>query len=103
GGGELQLCDPARVRSRFYLRFAMNDEPGTMARVTECLGRHRIGIESVMQKETAHQGGGYVPVVMTTQAAEAGALGAALEEIAALEGTVEGVPTVFRIEDFSQE
>ena len=103
GGGELQLCDPARVRSRFYLRFAMNDEPGTMARVTECLGRHRIGIESVMQKEAAHQGSGYVPVVMTTQAAAAGSLRAALEEIGGMAGPVEGTPTVFRIEDFSQE
>jgi hypothetical protein len=81
----------------------MNDEPGTMARVTECLGRHRIGIESVMQKEAAHQGSGYVPVVMTTQAAAAGSLRAALEKIGGMAGPVEGTPTVFRIEDFSQE
>ena len=74
-----------------------------MARVTECLGRHRIGIESVMQKEARKGGGSYVPVVMTTHEASAGELGAALGEIAALEGTVEGAPAVFRIEDFSQE
>ncbi|MBR6021991.1 MAG: homoserine dehydrogenase [Kiritimatiellae bacterium] len=102
GAAELAFCDPSEVRSRFYLRFAMNDEPGTMGRVTECLGRHRIGIESVMQKETRRDGG-YVPVVMTTHEAPAGALGAALDEIAALAGTVEGAPAVFRIEDFSQE
>jgi homoserine dehydrogenase len=103
GGAEVKFCDPEKVRSRFYLRFAMNDEPGTMARVTECLGRHRIGIESVMQKEARKGGGSYVPVVMTTHEASAGALGAALADIEGLAGTVEGAPAVFRIEDFSQE
>jgi len=99
---KLSFRDPARIRSRFYLRFAMKDEPGTMARVTECLGRHRIGIESIIQKGARHSSE-CVPVVMTTQEAEAGALDAALAEAAAMPGTVSGEAVRFRIEDFGQE
>lgn len=102
GGKALAFRDPAKIRSRFYLRFAMKDEPGTMARVTECLGRHRIGIESVIQKGARHSSE-YVPVVMTTQEAEAGALDAALAEAAAAAGTISGEAVRFRIEDFAQE
>ena len=38
--------------SRYYLRLAVDDQPGVLAQVAGILGRHGIGISSVVQPET---------------------------------------------------
>ena len=91
--------DPGDVASRHYLRFSMKDEPGTLARVATVLGAHRIGIDSVMQKE-APKNAEYVPVILVTGRAKEREMAAALSEISALAGATDRPPVAYRIEDF---
>jgi homoserine dehydrogenase len=52
------------IQSRYYVRLSVKDEPGVLGKVTSILGRHKISIASVNQKEGME--GGCVPVVMAT-------------------------------------
>jgi homoserine dehydrogenase len=52
------------LESRYYLRFSVEDEPGVLAAIATALGRHRISIASVMQKEVNHPD--FVPVIFLT-------------------------------------
>ncbi len=86
------------VVTRYYLRAALPDRPGMLARVAQILGRHQISIASVVQKEG--RTGEHVPVIILTHEAAEKNMVRALQEIDALE--VVGAPTVrIRIEDVS--
>jgi homoserine dehydrogenase len=91
--------DPGDIVARHYLRFSMQDQPGTLARVAAVLGDHRIGIASVMQKEAAGHPD-YVPVIIVTGPASGQAMAGALRQIAAAGGLTDRPPVVYRIEDF---
>ncbi|MDW8262106.1 MAG: homoserine dehydrogenase [Phycisphaerales bacterium] len=67
------------LRSRYYLRLLARDVPGTIAQITEVLGRHGISISAIMQRED--NGGKFVPVVITTHIALEANVSAALREI----------------------
>jgi homoserine dehydrogenase len=67
------------IRSRYYLRFVVADQPGVLAAVTGALGRNRISVASVLQYESDSPQG--VPLVVTTHIAHEGDLAAALDEI----------------------
>jgi homoserine dehydrogenase len=71
---------PAEERElRCYMRLTMNDHPGALARVADCLGRRDISIASVLQKQS--DPGGFVPVVIVTQRAKEKQFIEALKEI----------------------
>ena len=91
--------DPGEIVARHYLRFSMKDQPGTLARVATVLGQHRIGIDSVMQKE-ATKNAAYVPVILVTGPAQEREMSAALAEIAAMDGATDRPTVLYRIEDF---
>ena len=91
--------DPGEIVARHYLRFSMKDQPGTLARVATVLGQHRIGIDSVMQKE-ATKNAAYVPVIIVTGPAQEREMSAALAEIAAMDGATDRPTVLYRIEDF---
>jgi len=55
------------------------DQPGVLAQIAGCLGRHRISILSVVQKEA--RGGKGVPIVMMADEAEEADFRRAVEEI----------------------
>jgi homoserine dehydrogenase len=67
------------IRSRYYLRFVVADQPGVLAAVTGILGRNRISVASVLQYESDSPQG--VPLVITTHMAREGDLAAAMDEI----------------------
>lgn len=57
------------LESAYYLYIPVSDEPGTMATLADVLGKHRISMESVIQKSDAIQFSGnlrWVPVVLLT-------------------------------------
>jgi homoserine dehydrogenase len=56
------------VETRYYMRFMVTDRPGVLARIAGVLGRHRISIASVHQKE--RRAARIVPVVMMTHEAK---------------------------------
>ena len=85
------------ISTRCYLRLALPDKPGMLARVAQVLGDHGISIASVMQKESS--AGKHVPVIIVTHQAPEQQFQRALAAIDRMD--IIGAPTVrLRIEDF---
>jgi homoserine dehydrogenase len=59
------------VRSRYYFRLEVDDQPGVLAQIARVLGDHRISISSVVQKEADEQAQSAEIVIMTHPALEA--------------------------------
>jgi homoserine dehydrogenase len=82
GETELTLQPSAAVRSRFYLRLAVKDQPGVLAEIARELAQHQISISSVIQHEALEEHeGGIVPLVIMTHTALTGAFRDAVAEI----------------------
>lgn len=75
--GRIRKMD--EVRTRFYIRFSAIDKPGVLARISGILGKHKISIASVTQKERKHAK--VVPVVMVTHEALELNMAKAIKEI----------------------
>ena len=71
----------------------MQDQPGTVARITGILSDNSISITSLLQQEGQKDS---IPLVMTTHQAKAGDMAKALEEISRL-GEVEDSPVSLKI------
>jgi homoserine dehydrogenase len=71
-----------QVRSRYYLRFDVADEPGVLAGIAGALGRHDISVASVLQHEPTRPDS--VPLVITTHEAPEGNMASAMGEIQGL-------------------
>jgi homoserine dehydrogenase len=65
------------IRSRYYLRFAVHDQPGVLGQLATILGMHKVSIQQVVQDT----GGDPVWVVVLTHEAREGDVRAALAEI----------------------
>jgi len=87
------ICEPATVipideiTSRYYLHVTCEDSPGVLGQITNVLGRHGIGIASVLQREPLNPHSQAVPLIITTYEASEGNLRAALAEIDDLDAT----------------
>lgn len=83
-----------QVRSRYYLRLTVKDQPGVMGQVSQILGEHGISLSAILQPETTdgQSGTPTVPVVITTHRAQDGPMQASLKEINALSAVV--APTI---------
>ena len=92
----LQKID--EVVCRYYLRFQVLDQPGTLAAIAGILGQHDISIESVLQKGRAHAPGTPVSVVMMTHEAREQSVQRALQAIASLPA-VHGETIRIRVEE----
>jgi homoserine dehydrogenase len=93
--GQVRNIDDSSLRC--YQRLTLLDRPGVLARVADILGRHRISIASLLQKEA--RAGEHVPVVIVSHNAPERSYREAQREIDALDSV--GAPTVrIRIEDF---
>jgi len=68
------------VRCAYYLRFAVKDEPGVLARIASRLAQGRISIAAVQQREQNDEGKP-VPLVIVTHRARESDLRAAIAEI----------------------
>ena len=93
--GDATLIEPAKRRSRYYLRIQTDDRPGILAGIAGEFGRHQISISSVIQKEVHAE---HVPLIfMTHEAEEEGMLRAvrAIEQFDFVHGDV----VTIRVED----
>lgn len=92
-------CQPIEESiSRYYLRLAVNDQPGVLAAIAGALGEAGIGILSVIQPEG--QEGDSVPLVLMIHDASFGAMRKAVERIAGLD-CVRDNPVLLHVESFS--
>ena len=80
-GPHIGLRNPDMARSRFYLRFHVQDRPGVLAEIACILGRNQISIASVIQHQTEEETEGVVPLVIMTHTAAEGPMRKAMAEI----------------------
>src|SRR5205823_5161459 len=79
------LLPIADVRSKYYLRFGVEDTPGVLGKLMTILGAHRVSIAQVVQDATPPaKAMSPVTVVVLTHEAREGDLRGALAEIDAL-------------------
>ena len=81
--------------SKYYLRFQVKDRPGVLGHIAKTLGKHKISILSVHQKESHDKHS--VPVVILTYEASESNLKKALKEIDSTSDAREKT-TVIRVE-----
>ena len=87
---EIGITPMEELSCPWYFRITARDEPGVLAAIAGILSKHKISIESVMQK--GRQEGGPVSIVLTTHTAGESDIHAALGEINALD--MVSAPTV---------
>ncbi len=93
-------CKPLeQIVSRYYLRLAVDDQPGVLAQVAGILGRHGIGISSVVQPET-HDAADRAQLVFMLDGASDRAMQNALGDILRLE-CVMPPAALLRVESFA--
>ncbi|MBI2166864.1 MAG: homoserine dehydrogenase [Candidatus Omnitrophica bacterium] len=95
GGGALKIKNISSILSRYYLRFHVIDRPGVLSKISSVLGRHRISISDMIQKE--RRVGSVVPLILLTHDAPERELRLAIREIDRL-SVVRGKSQVIRIE-----
>ena len=95
-GARVALRPHAEIRSGYYLRFTVKDEPGVLARIASTLAARRISIAAVQQREPGGAGTA-VPLVIVSHRAREADVQDAIAEIDRYETTV--APTrLIRIE-----
>ncbi len=82
--------------SEYYLRLQVTDQPGTLARIADILGKREIGILSVIQPEPEDPYA-TAQLVLTIHDATYGNMRAAVDEICGLDCTKED-PVLLRVE-----
>ena len=89
-------CKPIdQIVSQYYLRIPVIDQPGVLARVASIMGKHNIGIASVLQPESEE--GTEVSLSLMTHSASNAQIRLAMEEIGILD-CVSRQPHMIRVE-----
>jgi homoserine dehydrogenase len=86
----------AEIKTRYYMRMSVADQPGVLAQISRILGEHAISISSVIQKET-DASIRVAEIVIMTHPAEEQAVQKALEETKNL-GVVKEISNFVRVE-----
>ena len=78
--GRRSLVSTNNLTGRYYLRFQVEDKPGTLGKITTVLGKCGISIESIIQR-TREANGGEVPIIIMTHESSEKSLRKAFERI----------------------
>lgn len=93
--GRTKLRPTGEIKSKFYIRFLVEDRAGAFGTIASILGRHSVSISAASQK-AGSVGNQPVPVVVITHSAKYSDL---LEALAAIKtsGVIAGDPVALRI------
>jgi homoserine dehydrogenase len=97
GGKGARLAPPESIRSRYYLRLTVRDQPGVLARVASVMAKKKVSIASVIQSPAAQAGA--ASLVLTTHQSDERAMQGTLKLLGRL-GAVLEAPLLIRIGDF---
>ena len=92
-------CSPAsavEIKGRYYLRLSVDDKPGQLAKVAECLSEHEVSLETVSQKPKGENS--LASLILTTHETNEESMSRAIESLENLNGVCES-PVLFRIFD----
>ena len=88
-----------KIKSRYYLRMTVKDEPGVLAQIATAMANRRVSIASVIQ--TASDRADAASLILTTHESDERAMGQTLADLAKLSSVVEP-PLLLRIGDFAE-
>ncbi|PTY05812.1 homoserine dehydrogenase [Opitutaceae bacterium EW11] len=88
-----------KIRSRYYLRMTVKDEPGVLAQVATVMANHAISIASVIQ--TSSERSDAASLILTTHESDERAMGQTLADLQKLSSILEA-PLLLRIGDFEE-
>jgi homoserine dehydrogenase len=94
-----KLAPPESIRSRYYLRLTVKDQPGVLARVASVMAKHKVSIASVIQSPSEQDGA--ASLVLTTHESNERAINATLKQLKALSAVLDD-PLLLRIGDFER-
>ncbi len=94
-----RLAPPESIRSRYYLRLTVKDQPGVLARVASVMAKQKVSIASVIQSPADLPGA--ASLVLTTHESNERAIGATLKKLTALAAVLDE-PVLLRIGDFER-
>ncbi len=92
----LDIKETSDNRLRYYIRFSAVDKPGVLAKISGILGRSKISIASVIQKDRKQSGA--VPIIMMTHEAEEKDIYSAIRGIDKLD-IIKSKSIIIRVED----
>ncbi len=86
-GGSIEVARPDEIRSRYYVRLLVMDQPGVMAEIASILASHKVSLASVTQKELRENAERASLIITTHSTTEEAILRAVedLEKLATLE------------------
>jgi len=93
--GTLKIKNISSILSRYYFRFNIVDQSGVLAKIAQVLGKHKISISDVIQKEW--RVGSVVPLILLTHRAHENSVRAAVRAIDRL-SVIRGKSQVLRME-----
>jgi homoserine dehydrogenase len=93
---ERTVMPMAEIKTRYYMRMSVADQPGVLAQISRILGDHAISISSVIQKET-DPSNRIAEIVIMTHPAEEQSVQKALKETEHL-GVVKEISNFVRVE-----
>lgn len=95
---EKRLAPPEHIRSRYYVRLTVKDQPGVLARVASVMAKHHVSIASVIQNPAETPGA--ASLVLTTHQSNEKAMRTTLKQLGALASVLDE-PVLLRIGDFN--
>ena len=99
GGAGPRIASLEKIKSRYYLRMTVKDEPGVLAQIATVMANQRVSIASVIQ--TASERSDAASLILTTHESDERAMGQTLCDLANLTSVLEA-PLLLRIGDFAE-
>ncbi|MBW6409932.1 homoserine dehydrogenase [Clostridium weizhouense] len=93
-----KIADIKEVKSKFYIRASVLDEPGVLGEITAILGKYNVSLRSVIQKGDQNEEGN-VTIVLVTHTTSQKQIYDSCNEISSLR-SVNNIDNIIRIEDF---
>lgn len=92
-----RLAPPESIRSRYYLRLTVKDQPGVLARVASVMAQHQVSIANVIQSPAEKDGA--ASLILTTHESNERAMGKTMKQLRTLSAVLDD-PLLLRIGDF---
>jgi len=99
GRSGVKLAPLDHIRSRYYLRLEVRDQPGVLAQIATIMAQNRVSIESVIQRGSGRPDA--ATLILTTHQSNEQAIRTTLGGLAQLDSVLEA-PLLLRIGDFEE-
>ncbi len=99
GGQSPSLAPLEKIRSRYYLRMTVKDQPGVLAQIATTMANNQVSIASVIQTGAGRADA--ASLILTTHESNEKAIAQTLADLAKLPSVLEK-PLLLRIGDFAE-